>query len=240
MNPSDDIQKLLDEERIKFYNYSNFKDVKLVGCGGFGNVYRAVLENNELIVALKSFKSNNMTIKEIVNELKLHCKVDIHSNIIRLYGVTKNEDNIILDSMRYMFVLEYADGGTLRSYFQNHFKRLNWNDKLDFALQISKAVKFLHAENIVHRDLDDVEQHQLVLLISDIKNGVREKDIQGTSPAYIKIYKDCWQYDPDLRPDIQQVVSSLENIKNPENLEPTIESTDNIPDTFPDGESMQP
>ncbi|RIB04458.1 hypothetical protein C2G38_2222348 [Gigaspora rosea] len=51
---------------------------------------------------------------------------------------------------------------------------------------------------------DDVEQHQLALLILDIKDGVRESPIEGTPPAYVKIYTDCWQYDPESRPDIQQ------------------------------------
>ncbi|CAG8845735.1 10638_t:CDS:2, partial [Racocetra persica] len=69
--------------------------------------------------------------------LKLHCKVDMHSNIIRLYGATKNEDQSNLRSSPYMFVLEYADSGTLRSYLRNHFEHLTWNDKINFALQIA-------------------------------------------------------------------------------------------------------
>ncbi|CAG8466654.1 16311_t:CDS:2, partial [Dentiscutata erythropus] len=92
MNPSDDlVQKCLIEGHIKLYEYTRFKDVELIGEGGYGKVYRATFKDNEVTVALKSFKSNNMTIKEIVSELKLHCKVDMHSNIIRLYGATKNE-----------------------------------------------------------------------------------------------------------------------------------------------------
>ncbi|CAG8617094.1 17753_t:CDS:2 [Dentiscutata erythropus] len=88
INPPDD----LIEEHIKLYERSCFKDYELIGEGGSGKVYRAIRRNSEVIVALKSFK-NDVAIKEAVKELKLHSRVDIHPNIIRLYGVTKNKDS---------------------------------------------------------------------------------------------------------------------------------------------------
>ncbi|KAF0484866.1 kinase-like domain-containing protein [Gigaspora margarita] len=290
MNPSDDlIKKCLNEEHIEFYEYSCFKDVRLIGEGGYGKVYCATLKSNEITVAIKSFK-NNVAIREVVKELKLHSKVDMHSNIIRLHGVTKNEDKTNPNSIHYMLVLAYADSGTLRSYLQSHIEHLSWIDKVNFALQLVSAVKSLHAVDIIHRDLhsnnilvhqkcikltdfgiskrldeattssrkfggiipymdpqsfgrsrnenrkfkfdkksdvysvgvlmweisscyppfkDDIEQHQLAPLILDIKDGVRESPIEGTPPSYVKIYTDCWQYDPDRRPDIQRVFLSL-------------------------------
>ncbi|CAG8764452.1 5007_t:CDS:2 [Gigaspora margarita] len=291
MNRSDDlIKKCLNEEHIEFYEFSCFKDVKWIGEGGYGKVYCATLKSNEITVAIKSFK-NNVGIREVVKELKLHSRVDMHSNIIRLHGVTKNEDQTNPNSIHYMLVLEYADSGTLRSYLQNHIGHLSWIDKVNFALQLVSAIKSLHAEDIIHRDLhsnnilvhqkcikltdfgiskrlyeattssrkfcgmipymdpqsfarsrnenrifefdkksdvysvgilmweisscyplfkDDTEQHQLASLILDIKDGIRESPIEGTPPAYVKIYTDCWQYDPDSHPDIQQVFLSLE------------------------------
>ncbi|CAJ0829448.1 17073_t:CDS:2, partial [Entrophospora sp. SA101] len=41
--------------------------------------------------ALKSYKHSISNMKEVTNELKLLRKVDYHQNIIRFYGVTKNE-----------------------------------------------------------------------------------------------------------------------------------------------------
>ncbi|CAG8657313.1 6014_t:CDS:2, partial [Dentiscutata heterogama] len=139
MNPSEDlIKNSFNEEHIEFYEYSCFKDVKLIGEGGYGKVYSATLKNNDITVAIKSFK-NNVAIREVVKELKLHSRVDMHSNIIRLHGVTKNEDKTSPNSIHYMLVLEYADSGTLRSYLKNNFKHLSWNDKINFALQIVSA-----------------------------------------------------------------------------------------------------
>jgi serine/threonine protein kinase len=49
--------------------------------------------------------------------------------------------------------MEYADGGTLRNYLEEHFDNLTWNDKLKLSLQLVYAVSCLHDEKIVHRDL---------------------------------------------------------------------------------------
>ncbi|RIB06901.1 kinase-like domain-containing protein [Gigaspora rosea] len=287
MNQSEDlIQKCLNEERIQFYEYYRFEDFKLIGEGGFGKVYRATFRNNEISVAIKSFKSN-VPIKEIVKELKLYRKVDIHSNIIRLLGVTKNKDNTDSSSTHYMLVLEYADSGTLRSYLQNNFNELSWKDKINFALQIASAVKYLHTEEIIHRDLHSknilVHDKRIKLtdfglskrldeatnsipnffgvlpyvdpqsfnkdrpfrfnkksdiyslgvlmweissgyppfqakpenyfaLMINISNGDREIPVEGSPPEYIKIYTECWQHDPESRPDIQHVFSNLKNL----------------------------
>ena len=52
-----------------------------------------------------------------------------------------------------MLVLEYADGDTLRKYLKNNFSKLDWNIKLQFAIQIADAVTCLHQKGIIHCDL---------------------------------------------------------------------------------------
>ena len=49
--------------------------------------------------------------------------------------------------------MEYADSGTLRSYFKEHFGNLTWDNKVNLALELAYAVSCLHDEKIVHRDL---------------------------------------------------------------------------------------
>ncbi|CAG8714886.1 3814_t:CDS:2, partial [Cetraspora pellucida] len=84
------IQKCITEEKIEYYEYSNFNNVRRIGSGGYAEIYYAVLLNHT-DVALKLFRNNNdkVTIKEVVNEIKLHRKVNVNSNIIRLLGVTR-------------------------------------------------------------------------------------------------------------------------------------------------------
>jgi serine/threonine protein kinase len=52
-----------------------------------------------------------------------------------------------------LFVLEYADSGTLKNYLKVNFNKLYWNKKLQFAIQIADAVSCIHQKNITHNDL---------------------------------------------------------------------------------------
>ena len=52
-----------------------------------------------------------------------------------------------------MFVLEYANNGNLCDYLKYNFNIMDWNTKLKFAKQIASAVRHLHENKIVHRDL---------------------------------------------------------------------------------------
>jgi serine/threonine protein kinase len=49
--------------------------------------------------------------------------------------------------------MQYADGGDLRKYLQQNFATLTWDNKFKLAYQIAKGIKYLHEENILHRDL---------------------------------------------------------------------------------------
>ncbi|CAB4414800.1 unnamed protein product [Rhizophagus irregularis] len=145
------IEEAVDKEHLKFYEYEEFNNIQHIGTGDFGNVYRANWKNSGKLVALKSFISlNNFAMKEIVRELKIQRKVDFHDNIISCYGITKLE---LENHNNYQLVLEYADGGTLRSYLKKNFNKLTWDDKYNMAYQLSCAISCLHNEKIVHRDL---------------------------------------------------------------------------------------
>ncbi|CAB4481184.1 unnamed protein product [Rhizophagus irregularis] len=96
------------------------------------------------------FNFNDTITKELVHELKLHRVVGFHENILHVYGVTTYDED---RNDQYLFVLEYADGGTLQNYLKENFLDLTWSDKLNLALQLSYAVSCLHDEEIIHLDL---------------------------------------------------------------------------------------
>ncbi len=54
---------------------------------------------------------------------------------------------------KYSLVLEYADSGTLNTYLNKHFNKLDWVDKYHLALQLASAVECMHNCDIIHRDL---------------------------------------------------------------------------------------
>src|SRR6266516_860687 len=66
------IEEALAKEYFKYYEYGKFKNIQEIGSGAFGKVFRANWKNFEHYLALKSFFNlNNVTVKEIVNEVIL-------------------------------------------------------------------------------------------------------------------------------------------------------------------------
>jgi hypothetical protein len=63
------IEDAITREYFKYYDYSLFNDVREIGTGGFGKVYRANWKNSKYF-ALKSFSNfNDVTAKEVVHEV---------------------------------------------------------------------------------------------------------------------------------------------------------------------------
>ncbi|CAG8627856.1 22767_t:CDS:2 [Cetraspora pellucida] len=89
------LETKLKDGTIKYFEYSEFKDVKKIGKGGHGIVYSA--ERNEMKVALKEF-IDSINKKRFVNELKQLLTANNHPNIIKFLGITtgaKSSDLII-------------------------------------------------------------------------------------------------------------------------------------------------
>ncbi|CAI2196806.1 18623_t:CDS:2, partial [Funneliformis geosporum] len=45
-----------------------------------------------------------------------------------------------------------------------------------------------------------------------IITGNRETIIDGTPPKYSNLYQECWKYEPDKRPNVQRLVTTLKSI----------------------------
>ncbi|CAB4433343.1 unnamed protein product [Rhizophagus irregularis] len=104
-----------------------YNNIQEIGLGKLGKVYRANWKNSHRCFTLKSlFDLNNITAKEIINELKFQYDVNFHENIICFYGITNfNQGEIPSnDSKKYLLVMEYADSGTLQEYLKKHFCNL--------------------------------------------------------------------------------------------------------------------
>ncbi len=63
------LEKSIVDGYINYYEYSNFEIIKQIGSGSFGNVVRANLKHADCIFALKSFKNDKITLKEVINEV---------------------------------------------------------------------------------------------------------------------------------------------------------------------------
>ncbi|KAF0535471.1 kinase-like protein [Gigaspora margarita] len=180
-------EQRLKEGRIFQYDYSKFIIKKQIGEGGFGTVYSADYEVQKL--ALKRFTSKN-TIRDFAREVKRIYKVSNHDNINRFHGITY--DPI---TKEYIMVLQLAKDGNLREYLKNQWKdnifKISMIKIIQILNQIVEGLKFLHLNNIIHRDLHskNILLNEERILIADFGLAKELNDISvdsstGGMPAY--------------------------------------------------------
>ena len=86
------IEEAIAKKHIKYYDYNHFNNIQEIGSGGFGKVCRANWKSSLNYLALRSFFDfNNITVKEIVNEViiiytvnKYFCFYDILQYVLNL------------------------------------------------------------------------------------------------------------------------------------------------------------
>ncbi|CAG8511057.1 28048_t:CDS:10 [Gigaspora margarita] len=184
------IESKINEGEIIEYKFEEFEECKMIGAGAFSRVYKAKQRSTKNIYALKMIENKEHINKELVNELKHMTSVKSHKNIIEFYGISKYKDPIDPSVIKYVLILEYADGGTLHDYLKNNATKIEWDLKIQFAIQLVDATT----------------------LPLKIRNGLREEPVADTNHKYITIYEQCWQGMQDKRPSIQEVAMELKNI----------------------------
>src|SRR5215213_6860282 len=70
LNDIDWLNNSIADEHIKYYEYSDFKNIQPIGKGSYGNVVRANWKNSDRFFALKSFNNDKQTLKEVVKEVQ--------------------------------------------------------------------------------------------------------------------------------------------------------------------------
>ncbi|XP_062325337.1 mitogen-activated protein kinase kinase kinase 9 isoform X1 [Osmerus eperlanus] len=130
-------------------DFSELALEEIIGVGGFGKVYRAIWRGAE--VAVKAARRDpdeeaGQTLESVRQEAKLFAML-CHPNIMALLGVCLQEPHLCL-------VMEFARGGPLNRALSG--KRIPPCTLVDWAVQIARAMHYLHCQAIVpiiHRDL---------------------------------------------------------------------------------------
>ncbi|RNF12496.1 putative protein kinase [Trypanosoma conorhini] len=132
---------------------SKYRKVKSIGKGSFGEAVLVRSKTDGKRYVVKAIESASMTVKEkrdVQNEIRILSAVN-HPNIIRYHE--HFEDGTLI-----FIIMEYADGGDLNSRIkeakkQDPVKPFEPKLAMFWFLQICMALKYLHDNHILHRDL---------------------------------------------------------------------------------------
>lgn len=131
--------ELLDEEDV-------------VGCGGFGTVYRMVMDDGTSFAVKRIDLSRQSRDRTLEKELEFLGSIR-HINLVTLRGYCR-----LLPAAK-LLVYDFVELGSLDCYLHGDGQEdqpLNWNARMKIALGSARGLAYLHHDcspGIVHRDI---------------------------------------------------------------------------------------
>lgn len=133
----------MDEFVLGDYIFST----KKIGKGAFSVIYKGTHRFTKEVFAIKEISYDNLSkIKHTIKREFTVMKKLNHPNIIKLHEVFFDSEN-----KNVYLVLDYYEKGDLHNYLKD--KPLKEKYAKKFMRQLSSGLKYLHDNNIIHRDL---------------------------------------------------------------------------------------
>nr|CDM87045.1 unnamed protein product [Triticum aestivum] len=143
----------------------NFSEMRKIGEGGFGVVYKGVLHSR--IVAVKRIIMSEHTINDRLfdREVKSLMKIISHRNVVRFLGFCSNthreaikeagSTELVMAQIRErLLCFEYISNGSLDKHITDELRGLKWSIRYEIIKGICHGLHYLHEENnIIHMDL---------------------------------------------------------------------------------------
>ncbi|KAI3517260.1 hypothetical protein L1887_16473 [Cichorium endivia] len=193
-----------DLDEVPFYSLyeiakatNNFSNDNKIGEGGFGPVYKGVLEDGKEVAVKRLSERSEQGLDEFKNEVICIAKLQ-HRNLVKLLGYCIHGNELIL-------IYEYMANKSLDSFIFDYTKSLmlDWPQRFRIIHGMARGILYLHQDSrlqIIHRDLKaanillDNEMHPkisdfgLARKFVGFDNAAKTKKVVGTygyiSPEY--------------------------------------------------------
>ncbi|KAJ0744827.1 putative protein kinase RLK-Pelle-DLSV family [Helianthus annuus] len=129
---------------------NNFSDNNKIGEGGFGPVYKGLLEDGREVAVKRLSKRSTQGVEEFKNEVIFTSKLQ-HRNLVKVLGYsTQGEEKLL--------VYEWMPNKALDLFLfrETEKKILNWSQRFHIINGVSRGLLYLHQDSIpriIHRDL---------------------------------------------------------------------------------------
>ncbi|KAF5449943.1 hypothetical protein F2P56_030339 [Juglans regia] len=188
------LRKLKFSQLIEATN--GFSAASLIGCGGFGEVFKATLKDGSSVAIKKLIRLSCQGDREFMAEMETLGKIK-HRNLVPLLGYCKVGEERLL-------VYEFMEYGSLEEMLHGRVKTrdrriLTWDERKKIARGAAKGLCFLHHNcipHIIHRDMKSsnvlldnelearVSDFGMARLISALDTHLSVSTLAGT-PGYV-------------------------------------------------------
>ncbi|XP_042443274.1 probable serine/threonine-protein kinase PBL11 isoform X1 [Zingiber officinale] len=175
----------------------NFSDVNILGSGGYGIVYKGLIDDSSLkgescgSLFLKKRASNaskiTVAVKRRVDTFKhgsrqFEAELNylgrlLHPNVVKLLGYCKEENSI---------VYEFIPKGSLKDHLfqRTRFQPLPWKLRVKIAVGVARGLAYLHTTHVIHRDIKAAN----ILLDSDFNPKLSDFGLAMYGPTERESY----------------------------------------------------
>ncbi|KAL8126052.1 hypothetical protein AgCh_013368, partial [Apium graveolens] len=116
----------------------NFSPSLRLGEGGFGTVYKAHLQDGQIVAIKLAKKAHYEALRsEFESEVELLATIN-HRNLVKLLGFVDKGDDCLI-------ITEYVANGTLREHLDGRRgESLDFNQRLEISIDVAHGLTYLH------------------------------------------------------------------------------------------------